>query len=131
MTACSPTRPRRSPARRWLTVLLRTAHLAGIAGTAATSGAPDWLGLLLISGVALAAEEWAWGGLVWLQLAQAQAILLKVALLAVALAVGAPVFGFWAALLIGGLIAHAPGGFRHASLTGDPGPCAPANGGAR
>lgn len=120
--------PRRSTPHRYLGVLVRTAHLAGVVGVfgAAWRGAPvgAWADLVLVSGAALVADELWRFGLDWLRWTQAWVILAKIAAFGGFYAFGEPVVGLWAAFLLGSFVSHAPGELRHAPLFGAPGPCA-------
>jgi hypothetical protein len=120
--------PRRSTPHRYLSVAVRTAHLAGVVGVfgAAWRDAPagPWADLVLLSGAALVADELWRFGLDWLRWTQAWVLGAKLLAFAALYAVGEPVAGLWVAFLLGSLIAHAPGELRHAPLVGGPGPCA-------
>jgi hypothetical protein len=120
--------PRRSTVHRHLAVLVRTAHLGGVVGVfaAAWRGAPagPWADLLLASGVALVADDlyrFGWG---WLRWTQSWVLLVKLVAFGALYALDQPLAGLWVALVLGSVVAHAPGNLRHAALIGEPGPCA-------
>ncbi|MDP2316368.1 MAG: hypothetical protein Q8P41_25950 [Pseudomonadota bacterium] len=118
----------RSTPHRYLGVLVRTAHLAGVVGVfaAAWRGAPVglWADLVLLTGAALVADELWRFGLDWLRWTQAWVLLLKLAAFGVLYAADQPVAGLWVAFVLGSFIAHAPGELRHAPIVGASGPCA-------
>lgn len=114
-----PAEPRSYPGMRWLNIVLRCAHLVGVAGCGAgflfavdEAGWSSYWYLAMGSGVALTASFVSSTG-AWLLQLRGWAILLKVALLAA----GAR-FPHWRAaafviaIAISGVIAHAPGKVR-------------------
>lgn len=118
----------RSTPHRLLGVLVRTAHLAGVVGVfaAARTGGPagPWAAGVVVTGLALAADELWRHGLDWLRWAQAWALGAKLVVFAGAVAWGRPEVGFWAALVVGSVVSHGPGALRHRGVVGAPGPCA-------
>lgn len=123
--------PRRSPTHRLFSVVVRTLHLIGVVGVFATSGwgAPPagWAELLVASGLVLVGDDLLRFGADWLRWAQSWAIIGKLLVFMACYALGEPMIGLWAALVIGSLISHAPGMLRHYPLVGAPGPCAHVN----
>lgn len=104
---------------RWFNITLRTLHLVGVAGASAAflQGAPHtsvlpFLYLMLCSGVLLSLLYF-WTHGAWLLQLSGISILIKVALLLVAIALPtwqAPLFIL--IIIISGLIAHAPARVR-------------------
>lgn len=104
---------------RWVNIALRSLHLVGVAGVGggvffdleAARWLPFWY-LTLGSGLGLAGL-YLWGTLAWLGRLTGLAVLVKLALLALALRMPA-----WRAelfvlvILISGVVAHAPGAVR-------------------
>lgn len=116
--------PRRSDPHRWLSIGIRTLHLASVVGVFSAPSPDAWAALLLGSGALLIADDLWRFGLDWLRWVQAWVILGKLGVFGVCALAGHPVVGLWAALVLGSLISHAPGALRHAPLLGAPGPCA-------
>lgn len=109
--------PKPAEWRRWLGIVLRAAHIAGVVLLGASLlGAPvGSVGALLtlVSGLALLASELADRRVALTELAGA-VVLLK--LLLVAVMVAWPVAAlplFWGLLVLSALISHAPKGLRH------------------
>lgn len=107
--------PRRFPGQRWLNIGLRSAHLVGIAGVAGgflfdlpeTRWAVYWH-LTLVTGMLLAAL-YVWTDAGWLLKLKGQAILAKLALLALAYAYPAwRMQLFLLIILLSAFFAHAP-----------------------
>lgn len=112
------------PGKRWVSILLRTAHLIGIAGLAGLYlfGLPaqtyqGYLLLAVLSGALMVVKE-IYCNPVWLMQLRGQAIIIKLALLSL---------GWWLAsspeagiyltvIIISGIVAHAPGKVRYYSL---------------
>lgn len=120
---------RRFPGQRALHIGVRTIHIAtaGVTLGAATLGVDpgSWAGLALLSGLVLLADDLFRYGDHWLRFVQAWAILLKLALLGLGMA--RPEWmaaSLWAAVVVGGVISHAPGEVRQRALWGEDGPCA-------
>lgn len=121
--------PRRFRGQRALHVVVRTAHIAaaGITLGGVTLGADPgaWAPAAGLTGAALVADDLYRYGEHWFRYTQSWVILLKLALLWGAAArpehLGP---ALWAALVLGGLISHAPGFVRQHALWGPPGPCA-------
>ena len=109
---------RDSESERWLSVLLRSLHLAGVVWLgAAVLGAPAGHRgaalLVLASGLLMLAMDLRAGRIALRELAGA-AVLLKLALVAwMALDAGVAVPIFWALVLGSAVTSHAPKGFRH------------------
>ena len=107
------------PGRRWLVVLLRAAHIAGVVGVGAGLLAPPahpgeaFVLLMVASGVAMATLD-AWSNPVWLREYAGLSLLLKFALLGwfVADEAARPLL-FWGILVYSVIFAHAPASFRH------------------
>lgn len=103
--------------RRWLGILLRTAHLAGVVWLgAALLGAPVGSGggwLTLLSGLGLFASEWVDGRISPRELAGAVVLAKLVAVAAMLAWPAAALPLFWAVLVTSALSSHAPKGLRH------------------
>lgn len=107
--------------RRWLSVLLRAAHLVAVIGFAAKflSGnphPPDWVIAVLLTGVVLFAHDISAAPKRLFELAAAS-VLAKLALIAAMLLFPAwqtPLF--WAVVVWSVIFAHAPASFRHARV---------------
>lgn len=121
MTSAPISRPPRPPKpaewRRWVGIVLRTAHLAGVVWLgAALLGAPVGAGggwLTLLSGLGLFASELVDRRISPTELAGA-VVLAKLGVVAAMLAwpAAAPVL-FWALLVVSAISAHAPKPLRH------------------
>lgn len=117
-----PLESRGFPGGRWLRVGLRSLHLLGTAGVGGgfLYGAPPeawlpWLWLTVASGAAMMALE-LWSNGVWIVQMRGLAMLLKLALLALAVWLGEPRADLLiAVILISGIIAHAPARLRYYS----------------
>jgi len=104
--------------RRWLGILLRAAHIAGVAllaaqlmGAGGTATAGGWLTLL--TGVALLVIELADARVRLDELAGAW-VLAKLALVALGLALPSLALPlFWLLLVVSALLSHAPRALRH------------------
>lgn len=111
------------PGRRWLSIALRSLHLAGVvlAGVAVVgNGTPSFAGvvLMLVSGLALyGIDLWHHPDL-WREVAGVF-VLVKVAML-VAMALAPDVGGllFWLLLVSSSVVSHAPRVFRHKRILG-------------
>lgn len=114
--------------RRWLTIIFRTVHLAGVAGigggylwNAPVSDWEPWLWLTVASGLALVTTD-IWGDWRWWVQVRGVAVIAKLALLGVI-----PAFPgqrgalFLAAVGVSAVISHAPRHWRHFSLVGERG----------
>lgn len=114
------------PGRRWLGVVLRAAHLAGVVGVGASLVGGGAAGsyfpvLLVLSGLGMAALD-AWSNPRWLAEPAGLSLLVKFALLGWFLFDEArrPVL-FWSVLVFSVIFAHAPASFRHRGRRrGDP-----------
>jgi len=115
---------RELPGRRWISIVLRTLHLLGIAGSAGgylfqlpLEQWHGWLLLALASGVLMMLKEVYVDG-IWLLQLRGQLILLKLLLLGIShLWWDTPqAWAYCLIILISGLIAHAPGDVRYYSL---------------
>ncbi|MGM0593680.1 MAG: hypothetical protein ACQETD_04000 [Pseudomonadota bacterium] len=114
-----PTQARYFPGQRWLNILLRAAHLIGVAGIGGgflfaveESLWRPWWWLTLVTGVLLSLLYLYSDGR-WLLQLKGQVILLKLILLALAFAL--PPWRaelFVLVILLSALIAHAPGAVR-------------------
>lgn len=109
------------PGRRWLVVVLRAAHLAGVVGVGAgllagQGAAPGFVPLMVLSGVAMALLD-AWANPVWLRELAGLSLLVKFALLGwfVVDDANRPLL-FWLILVFSVIFAHAPASFRHRRL---------------
>ena len=109
------------PGRRWLVVVLRAAHLAGVVGVGAgllagQGAAPGFVQLMVLSGVAMALLD-AWANPVWLRELAGLSLLVKFALLGwfVVDDASRPLL-FWLILVFSVIFAHAPASFRHRRL---------------
>ncbi|WP_398314065.1 hypothetical protein [Zoogloea sp.] len=115
------------PGRRWLVVVLRAGHIAGVVGVGAGLLAPPggaavggaavgFVWLMVASGLAMAALD-AWSNPVWLQEYAGLSLLAKFALLGWFLAdESARPMLFWSILVFSVIFAHAPASFRHRRL---------------
>jgi len=119
---CFPAESRGFPGKRWVSIALRSLHLAGTAGAGAGMlfGVPpaEWQGYLwltLLSGALLVGLQ-LWSNAVWLLQLRGLAIGVKLLLLGAALrwpAAGAPLL--LTVILLSGVISHAPGDVRYYS----------------
>lgn len=114
-----PLKPAEKPAewRRWLGIVLRTLHLAGVVWLgAALLGAPVGAGggwLTLLSGLGLFASELIDGRVAVQELAGA-VVVAKLGVVAAMLAWPAAALPlFWTLLMVSALSSHAPKGLRH------------------
>lgn len=112
------------PGRRWLSILLRTLHLIGIAGLAGgylyALPSEQWmpyLWLAFATGTLLLLKE-LYVDRIWLLQLRGQLIVAKLVILVGAhlLADGFPAWGYLIVIFISGIIAHAPGNIRYYSL---------------
>ena len=106
--------------RRWLGIVLRAVHLAGVALLAAQlfGAAEAWAGgwLTLLSGVALLVAERA-DGRVYLDEVAGVWVLAKLALVAAGLAWPATALPlFWTMVVVSAVMSHAPRPMRHWKL---------------
>lgn len=119
-----PEKKRHLPGKRWISIILRSLHLVGIAGLAGAylfdQPQPVWYPFLVLgvgSGVLMMAKE-LWVDSIWLLQLRGQLVLLKLLLLAVGV--------YWierpeawiyiVVILISGVISHAPGKVRYYSF---------------
>lgn len=112
--------PRAKPAawRRWMAILLRTGHTAGVVllGAALYDAAvPHGVGgaLTLVTGIALMAMERADGRIRFTELAGAFSLAKLVAVVWMALDGTAARTVFWVLLVLSGIVSHAPRPVRH------------------
>ncbi|MCB9765224.1 MAG: hypothetical protein H6739_35950 [Alphaproteobacteria bacterium] len=120
---------RRYPGQRALRIALRTAHIGCAACTlgAAQFGAEAgwWPAGLVLTGAGIVGDDLYRYGADWLRFVQGQVVLLKLGLVTLGAAVPSLLLPcLWTALILGGVISHAPGRIRQAALWGPPGPCA-------
>lgn len=114
-----PAEARAFPGQRGLNVLLRALHLVGVAGIGGGFlfglSETDWLPFwwtTLTSGIALALL-YLWSDIRWLVQLKGLAIVFKLLLLALAMAVPElRAAGFILIVVLSAVIAHAPGGLR-------------------
>jgi len=124
--------PRRTyPGQRLVRILLRTGHIAAAAlviGSAVRGEHPqDSILALLLTGGAITLDFIWRDGEDWFRFLGSWVVLLKLVLMTAALVW--PDFlewACWSALVLGGLISHAPGRIRQLPLWGAAGPCASA-----
>jgi hypothetical protein len=110
------------PGQRWLNICLRTLHLIGLSGTGygffVQGHELNWeafLVLTIISGSSMMLIS-IWSNGIWLLQLRGQAIILKLALLSLALLLPSwRAALFIGVLVISGLISHAPGNVRYYS----------------
>lgn len=117
----APSAYRDFPGRRWLGVLLRAAHLAGVVGfgaglLAGDGAAVGFVYMMVLSGVAMALLD-AWSRRRWLRELAGLSLLVKFVLLGWFAADEArrPLL-FWLILVFSVIFAHAPASFRHRRL---------------
>ena len=117
----APSGYRDFPGRRWLVVVLRAAHLAGVVGVGAgllgaEAAAAGFVYLMVLSGMAMAMLD-AWSRRRWLRELAGLSMLVKFALLGWFLAdESARPMLFWSILVFSVIFAHAPASFRHRRL---------------
>ena len=117
----APSAYRDFPGRRWLGVLLRAAHLAGVVGVGAgllavEAAAAGFVYLMVLSGMAMALLD-AWSRRRWLRELAGLSLLVKLVLLLwfAADEAARPAL-FWTILVFSTLFSHAPASFRHRQL---------------
>ncbi|GGK79449.1 hypothetical protein GCM10007941_32150 [Amphritea balenae] len=119
-----PEQKRHLPGKRWLSIILRSLHLVGIAGLAGAYlfDQPEsvWFPYLLLgvgSGVLLLAKE-LWVDPIWLYQLRGQLVLMKLLLLAVGVYwLDSPqAWIYIVVILVSGVISHAPGKVRYYSV---------------
>ena len=115
---------RHLPGKRWISILLRSLHLVGIAGLAGAYlfNQPQsvWYPYLVVgvgSGVLMVAKE-LYVDSIWLYQLRGQLVLLKLLLLAFGVYwLGQPqAWIYFLVILISGIISHAPGKVRYYSI---------------
>jgi hypothetical protein len=113
-------------ARRAVRIILRTGHIAAVVGVVGSlENRVAWAGLLLASGGGIALLDLERHGADLFRYLQGQAVLAKLALLALGILVPWMLMpALWACLVIGAVISHAPGSIRQHTLWGPKGPCA-------
>jgi hypothetical protein len=118
-----PPRRRGFRGKRWVNIALRTVHLLGVAGMGgallggvAQSAWRPYLYLTLITGLAMLVLE-LWSSAIYLLQVRGQATLLKVALVAaLPLAPGLEATVVVLAIVISGIVSHAPASVRYYSV---------------
>lgn len=119
-----PQQKRHLPGKRWISILLRSLHLVGIAGLAGAYlfNQPQsvWYPYLVVgvgSGVLMVAKE-LYVDSIWLYQLRGQLVLLKLLLLAFGVYwLGQPqAWIYILVILISGIISHAPGKVRYYSI---------------
>jgi len=109
------------PGRGLLINVLRVFHIVGLAGISAVvlagmSGAANWGGLMLISGLGIVALD-AWANPLYFRQAKGLGTLLKLALVMLLVAwEGGRLPLFWFVLAFSVALSHAPGRLRHRRL---------------
>lgn len=119
----------RFPGQRALHILVRTAHIGAssmVLGSVMLGVAPGgWVLAAGLTGLYLISDDVYKYGADWFRFLQSWAIALKLlALFIGALIPAALPACLWTALILAGLISHAPGAIRQYPLWGEPGPCA-------
>ena len=105
--------------QRWVSIVLRSLHLIGIAGIGAAFlfevNKELWqpfMSLSLATGLAMILLE-TWSNAIWIFQMRGLATLLKLALLSMTFVIGLQPYILYAVILISGIISHAPARFRH------------------
>ncbi len=118
-----PRRYRTFPGKRWINISLRTAHLLGVAGLGAglVAGTASelwmWALYLTVTSGALMLSIEAWSSAVYLIQLRGLAMVAKVLLLlASTLVPGSQAATIVAAIVISGIVSHAPATVRYYSL---------------
>jgi hypothetical protein len=111
-------RKRDSATERWLAVLLRSLHLAGVVwvGAAVVAGSDVHRGaavLMLISGLLMAALDLRAGRIAVGELAGAFVVVKLAGVVWMALDPRQAPWLFWTLLVASSVVSHAPKGFRH------------------
>lgn len=116
-------RPRDFPGRRWLGVVLRSLHLAGVvltgggflgAHTFVAAGA----GLMLLTGFAMYGIDLWYRPVLWREVAGLFVVVKLAVLLAMLLVPGLAEPLFWLLLVASSVVSHAPRVFRHRRVIG-------------
>lgn len=117
-----PAQSRSFPGQRWVNILLRTLHLIAICGVAAGALFQveqelwlNYLYLTLLSGSGMILIE-VWNNGIWLIQLRGLVTLLKLLILSVAFVSGYQPYMIYTALVLSGIIAHAPGKVRYYSI---------------
>jgi hypothetical protein len=112
------------PGRRWVSIALRTVHLAGVvlAAVGVVDGGAARLaagfGLMLVSGLALyAIDLWHHPDL-WREVAGVFVALKLITVVAMLLVPGLAAVLFWLLLVASSIVSHAPHAFRHTRILG-------------
>lgn len=117
-----PAQSRSFPGQRWVNISLRTLHLVAICGVAA--GAlfqlkqelwQNYLYLTLLSGSGMVLIE-VWNNGIWLIQLRGLVTVLKLSILSIAFVSGFQPYMIFTALVLSGIIAHAPGKVRYYSI---------------
>lgn len=114
---------RELPARRWLSIALRSVHLAGVVLTAVAvfgtgASAVPGVAVMLLSGLALYAIDLWQHPRFWREIAGAF-VLVKLVMLVVMVLVPAIAGAlFWLVLISSSVVSHAPRVFRHKRILG-------------
>lgn len=122
MNAAIP-QPRTFPGRRWVMTGLRSAHLVGVGGIGGAylyEGPREiwmpFLVLTLVSGILMTALE-LWSSRYWLVEVRGLAIAIKIALLGLVRVIDQfEAIAFIVAIVISGVVAHAPAAVRYYSV---------------
>jgi hypothetical protein len=106
------------PGRRWLSIVLRALHLAGVVLCAVGilgigTPSPGAVALMLATGIALYALDLWQHPRLWREVAGLFVLCKLVLVAAMALVPAAAVALFWLLLLSSAVVSHAPHGFRH------------------
>jgi len=117
-----PLQSRSFRGQRWVNILLRTAHLVGIAGVAggALFQLPielwlNYLYITVLSGCTMVIIE-IWTNGIWLIQLRGLATLLKLAILSLALSADLQAYMIFSAIILSGIFSHAPGKVRYYSI---------------
>lgn len=118
-----PENSRQFIGKRWLKILLRTAHLLGLSGAGAIflfdqsfSGAQIFLYLVIGSGISMVMLD-IWSNGIWILQLRGQAIMLKLFLFYIMISY--PEYTslcFIVIVILSGIISHAPGDLRYYSI---------------
>lgn len=110
------------PAIRWVNILLRTAHLVGVAGVGGAflyqvppSAWKPYLALIIVSGTAMLLLD-IWSNARCLLQVRGIATLVKILLLSISAVAGMQAHILIAVIVISGVISHAPAKVRYLSL---------------
>lgn len=108
--------------KRWLSIVLRSFHLIGVAGVGAgfLYAMPvelwqNYLVLIVVTGIMMMSLE-IWSNARWLLQIRGMASLLKLAVLSLSVYSGPQAWQIFLVILISGVISHAPAKLRYFSL---------------